>query len=228
MDIMRIRQRAFLLTAAGAAAAAMISCSPQYAPNSVNTPMLSERGEVHASLELGSSGFQLQSAYALGDRTALMLNAQTAPGDNPRQSFVEGGVGYFSPSGDGRFETFGGFGVGRAGTASEQKDIWRAFGQIGYGFPGDNLEVAFALRLLALNFNEPAAEYESPYGIEYEPATDYLNVYLDPVVTARAGWRNVKFHAQIGASIRAGDGGYTYIPVILNLGMTLRFNALLL
>lgn len=222
------RRRTISLFLISAATATTISCSPEYAPNSVNTPMLSERGEVHASLELGSSGFQLQSAYALGDRTALMFNAQAAPGDNPRQTFVEGGAGYFSPSGDGRFETFGGFGVGRAGTASEQKDIWRAFGQVGYGFPGDNLEVAFALRLLALNFNEPAAEYESPYGIEYEPATDYLNLYLDPVVTARAGWRNVKFHAQIGVSIRTGDGGYDYIPLILNLGLSFRFNALLL
>ena len=51
------------------------SCTPpKYIPNVLNTPMLSNTGEIQASIHMAVSGFDPQLAIAITDNLGLMAN----------------------------------------------------------------------------------------------------------------------------------------------------------
>jgi hypothetical protein len=54
------------------------SCSLAYIPNVVNTPMLSDRGDLKAAVAAGVSGVDFQLSGAVTDHIGLMLNGNFA------------------------------------------------------------------------------------------------------------------------------------------------------
>lgn len=98
------------------------ACSSLYMPNVPNTPMLSTRGELHASGHISLKGnASLNTAYALGDNFAVLLNGSFINREQRkkdfRQNLLEIGGGYFSTFGpnDNRIlEIYGGIGKGKS------------------------------------------------------------------------------------------------------------------
>ncbi|MBS3807179.1 MAG: hypothetical protein KGY60_06710 [Bacteroidales bacterium] len=71
---MRNFKRTIFALGAGVWVMVMFSCSPEYIPNMVNSPMFKEKGEIQGNLAAGVSGTDVQLAYALGEHVALMAN----------------------------------------------------------------------------------------------------------------------------------------------------------
>jgi len=47
-------------------------CAPAYVPNVINTPLLSNKGEIQTSIHTGIAGFDPQFAYAITDHIGFM------------------------------------------------------------------------------------------------------------------------------------------------------------
>jgi hypothetical protein len=80
------------------------SCSSVYMPNVPNSPMLSKKGEVHASGHISLKGnVDLNTAFAVSDHIGVLFNGSFINQDKRkkdfRQDLVEGGVGYFTTFG---------------------------------------------------------------------------------------------------------------------------------
>ena len=95
------------------------SCSPEYVPNMVNSPMFTNGGEFQATIATGNNSIDAQVAMAVTDHIGVMINGSYGnetddSTDNfHKHSFIEAGVGYYEKIGEKvRFEIFGGYGVG--------------------------------------------------------------------------------------------------------------------
>ena len=148
------------------------SCAPVYVPQARNVPMLSQRGEFNGSISAGTSGFNLQTAYALGNHVGVMANFMTANSEHGnststrRHKSGDIGVGYFLRKGV-AFEIYGGVGMGK-GTGSDSTDFLglgpvprkmsgeynRYFIQPSIGLYKHGFEGAFTLRFSALDFKD--------------------------------------------------------------------------
>lgn len=94
---------------------ALASCAPVYFPNTPNVPLHREKGEFQASARIGN-GFELQTAYAIGDNWGVMANTNfllNKSEENYRSLlFGEGGVGYFENLDHFVLECYAGAGMG--------------------------------------------------------------------------------------------------------------------
>jgi hypothetical protein len=193
-----------------------------YVPNVINTPLLSDKGEVQANLNIGVSGFDPQLSAAVSDHVGLMFNGSFRFNTNSNSAyeevhnFVEAGAGYFTEFEEkGRFEVYGG--VGGGNLKASNVDFWtsgpdievktfRAFVQPGVGFKTDNFEGSFASRLVLLNLD-----------LGTETAT---NFFIEPAFTIKGGSKNIKAVFQIGVSIPTGyhyDNFYN--PTLFSMGI---------
>lgn len=203
---MKISKQIFIFL--GSVILMICSCSPAYIPNVVNTPLLSNKGEVQAAVHVGVSGVDPQFAYALTDQIGLMLNGSFLQQKNNstntyyKYKFTELGVGYYSKIGDnGRFETFGGFGLGNIKTNSTNSFLtdgtvgnistralsYRAFIQPTIGLSYAIFDGSFTTRLVMVNISEKSLL-----------KTDY---FAEPTFTVKLGYKYVKYIFQFGLSI---------------------------
>jgi len=98
------------------------SCSSLYMPNVPNTPMLSSKNELHAAAHISLKGnTSFNSAYAVSDHFAILLNGSIMNNDKNRKDFshnlLETGAGYFTTLGPDKnriLEIYGGFGKGNS------------------------------------------------------------------------------------------------------------------
>lgn len=114
------------------------SCSPEYIPNMVNSPMFSNAGEFQATVATGTSNFDAQAGYAITDHIAVIANGSYADQTNDttdefhKHLIVEGGLGYYQKiNSAARIEVFGGYGVGKIETLED------------YGMGLDQVDVQF-------------------------------------------------------------------------------------
>jgi hypothetical protein len=96
------------------------ACIPAYVPNAVNTPMFSQRNEVHVSgLWRGSNDWDLQSAYSVSPHFGVMANGnfasirKNAEDYTYKRRFGELGAGFFNSSKPFNYEVYAGFGTGK-------------------------------------------------------------------------------------------------------------------
>lgn len=198
------------------------ACAPAYIPNVINTPLLTNKGELQVAVYSGTSNFDQQFAYAASDHLGFMLNSSFANNfDTPANykhmhKFVEIGSGYFTRlENNGRFEVFGGFGGGNL-KAKYTSDLWnqnlnanscRIFIQPAIGASTKTFDGSFATRLVMVNIYQ---------GANY--ATAYL---IEPALTAKIGYKYVKAVAQFGLSLPAGrtSADFAYQPILFSLGI---------
>jgi hypothetical protein len=197
------------------------SCAPAYIPNVVNTPLLTNKGEVQVSVYSGLSGFDPQLSYALTNHIGLMLNGSFAnrtdsTDDFHKHQFIELGSGYYRSIGsNGRFEAFGGFGFGNI-QAHYENSLWqdnttvknfRIFIQPTIGASTDVFDGSFSTRIVANNI------YQSSY--------NSTGFFVEPVVTAKAGFKYVKVVAQLGFSLPVNENNiqYTNQPFMFSIGL---------
>ena len=197
------------------------ACAPAYVPNAINTPLLSNKGEIQASLNGGISGFDPQVAYALTDHVGLALNGSFAnrtsdSTDNyHKHNFVELGAGYYSKLGlIGRFETFGGVGFGNT-RGDYSNELWssytnssftRLYLQPGIGIATSPFDGSLAARLVFVNMKQGS-----------QKGTGF---FLEPVVTLNMGFKYVKLFTQLGFSYPLKEEvEFNYQPFIFSVGL---------
>lgn len=130
------------------------SCSSLYMPNVPNTPMLSQKGELHASGNLSLRGnASLNTAYAVSNNFGVILNGAFINRDQHRkdygQNMLEVGAGYFSTFGpdDNRIlEIYGGVGRGKS---ERIYNHYASNGTISY----DREEMVFSKGFLQVNYS---------------------------------------------------------------------------
>ncbi len=203
------------------------SCTPAYIPNRVNTPLLSNSGELQASFSTGISGFDPQISYALTDKIGIMANGSFANRKNDTtdnyhvHNFLELGSGYYGKFDNiGRYGFFGGFGIGNVKTdfsndiTSKKIDatLNRFFAQPSIGAVTNYFDGSFALRMIFVNTRLNNNISDNPDGNDF---------FFEPVVTTRFGYKYVKLLLQAGLSFRVLNAGYRYEhqPFILNFGI---------
>jgi len=213
------------------------SCSPVYIPNTVNAPLLSNKGEVQASVNIGISGIDPQLAVAVTENIGLMLNASfydmnnTDPdGYKNGRLFIEGGIGYYKPFySDIRFETFGGFGVGEINGYFENNvfsghgasQYRRVFIQPDIGFCTDVFDISLAGRLCFVNIVLTSDSLRQFSRNTFDP-------FFEPTITVKVGYKYVKFVTQFGVSFPLRSATYhydqvyyNYVPIIFSVGLQL-------
>ncbi len=201
-------------------------CAPLYIPNTVNTPLLSNKGEIQGAVYTGTSGFDPQLAYAITDNIGIMLNGSfensesDTTGDYHKHQFYELGIGYYKKLSDmGRFEIFGGYGFGNINAYSEVAlfnsiaDVKsnRIFIQPAFGLSSKIFDLSFASRFVVVNIQNDLIKS--------------TRSFIEPAFTARVGWKQVKFAYQIGYSIPFNeDAIIEYQPLMMSIGIHVNIN----
>ncbi len=205
------------------------SCSPEYIPNMVNSPMFSNAGEFQATVATGTSNFDAQTAFAITDNIGIMVNGSfgnetnDSTDDFHKHTFIEGGIGYYNKIGDkGRYEIYGGFGTGSVEGFFEDAlfdseitnaNYNRFFVQPGIGMSTGIFDGSFSPRFVLIQMN--------PQGTDITSGS--YNVFIEPVFTSKVGFKWVKFVAQVGFSVPFGDDqvNFNYQSFIMNVGLNL-------
>ena len=190
--------------------------------------MLSNQGEVQATIAGGTSNLDVQTAIALSDNWALMLNGSYADEhsdsteDFHKHLMVEIGGGYFEKMGRiGRYEIFGGYGLGKVeGRYDEavfdapytEASFTKIFLQPGIGISTDYYSGSFATRFSAIQMDIKAPT---------EELTNDFHVFFEPVITNKFGSRYIKFIIQTGLSvpINRKELHYNYQPFLFHVGL---------
>lgn len=203
-----------------------LACAPVYIPNVVHVPLLTNKNELHASVNTGISGFDPQIAYAITDNLGVVINGSFANSKSDSSAsfhthnFVETGVGYYSVIDTRvRFEVFGGGGYGRV-SSNYQGTFWntfhdvslaRFFVQPAVGITGKYGDVSFASRCVFVSF--------------YRELKESRAVFLEPVVTFKFGYEYVKAMMQFGFSYPMNAPlTFDYQPFIFSIGLQTTFN----
>lgn len=204
------------------------SCSPEYIPNMVNTPLFSNQGEFEATVATGTSNFDAQLGYAITDHIAVIANGSYANQTNDttdeyhKHLMLEGGVGYYHAiSSSARFEIFGGYGIGEIQTLEEIFDTDdivdvkynRIFVQPAIGAVTDFFDGSFSPRVSFVQMNP---------GNDKSTISESWNVFIEPVITTKFGYKYVKAVIQFGYSFPINEDqlGYNTQRLILNIGLT--------
>jgi hypothetical protein len=206
---------------------AFCGCAPAYIPTVINTPLLSKEGEFQAALNTGVSGFDPQFAYAITDHIGVMLNGSYINQTNDtlnnfhKHLAVESGVGYYTKIGNsGRFEVFGGLGYSRL-QADYSNNLWisrtdlnsmKIFIQPAIGASTDILDGSFATRFVRVTL--------------FQDQLQYTGFFIEPVLTAKVGYKFVKFVMQVGFSIPVNSNElvFSYQPFLISVGIQTKLN----
>lgn len=171
------------------------SCAAVYVPQARNVPLFSQAGEFNGNVSAGSSGLNVQSAYAVSNQFGVMANFMTAnsDGNSPyrRQTAGDIGVGYYLRKRV-AFEVYTGVGLGKGwGTDSTSFSGYssktlsgkyqRYFVQPSLGVYGSRFEGGFTLRVSALHFRELNLWLD---GEEY-PISRHTRWFIEPSVTTK-------------------------------------------
>jgi len=202
-------------------------CAPVYIPTVINTPLLSKQGEFQAVLNTGVSGFDPQFAYAITDHIGVMLNGSYINRTNDtlnnfhKHLAVETGAGYYTKIGNsGRFEVFGGVGYSRL-KADYSNNLWisrtdvnsyKLFIQPAIGATTDIFDGSFATRFVRVNL--------------FQDQLKYTGYFIEPVLTAKVGYKFIKFVMQVGVSIpiNSNELVFSYQPFLFSIGIQTKLN----
>ncbi|MDA9555133.1 hypothetical protein N9R54_02745 [Pelobium sp.] len=144
------------------------SCSSVYMPNVPNSPMLSAKGEVHASGHISLRGnINLNTAFAVSDHVGVLLNGsfinQKKDKKDFRQDLAEIGAGYFTTFGAEKnriLEIYAGLGKGNTDR------IFRTFEDNG-SINSDIQNLRFRKSFLQVNYSTKEKKSLNLFGKKY-------------------------------------------------------------
>jgi hypothetical protein len=149
----------------------LTGCVTLYKPNTINSPMLKEKGELNTSASLAMSGcglVNIQSSYAISDHMGVMLDGMYHTKQlNVTDSSVERLNILFSQLGAGFFSEFGNNNYG----------LFQCFGGVGYGITRDKLN--------------------NSYSINPEVSANYLNVFIQPGLAVNYYFMDIAFDLRV-------------------------------
>lgn len=196
-----------------------------YAPNGQNVPLFTEKNEARIVISgIGgnqSDGFEIQTAYAISPKIAIMCNSlflktydpnrvdeDGFPLRNGKINMGEFGVGYFKPLKNDKwvFEVYGGLGFGNLESRDSlfglsTANFLRVFAQPSIGSKGKHVEFAFSSRVGILNYSN--SQHESTGATTWVLDKTKTYILFEPAFTIRAGWKNIKFQSQAILSLNA-------------------------
>ncbi len=224
------------------------ACAPTYyVSNDHNVPLLSQKGDLAASVSATSRRVDLQTAYAPNNFLGVQLNGSFLSSRNVEDidldtdsRFGEMGIGYFcSFEGQYVFELYGLIGIGhvknsglRIDSGTEQEllesisvDYRKISLQPSIGYKNSYFECALSLRLGHLNY------YHINGSLFYqeEDQRTYLldnkkNWVLEPAFTIRSGTEKVKAQLQFGRSNNFSNAGFRQMRFYTSLGVVVNMN----
>lgn len=214
----------FILILFSAIVVGFNSCSPEYIPTMVNTPLLSNKGEVQAVIATGTSNFDFQGAYAITDYLGVMVNGSYANStsdttDEYHKHFImEGALGYYNTFGNvGRYEIYGGYGFGdlqefdldALGNGYVDGRFNKIFIQPSVGVATNVFDAGFSPRISFIGLE--GGEYSGKYA-----------TFFEPTLTAKIGYKYIKSVIQFGFSFPVNDDNvyFDYQPLIFNIGLS--------
>jgi len=195
-------------------------------PNTINTPLLTNNGEIQVALNAGLSGFDPQATYAISDNIGVMLNGSFADrtsdsSDNfHKHRFLEIAPGYYQTIGNsGRFEVFGGYGFGRL--QAEYESLWmsrsdvnsnRIFLQPTIGAVTDIFDGSLSTRFVLVTL--------------HEDDTRNSGLFFEPVLTGKLGYKNIKGIMQFGLSLplNSDEIQFEFQPLLFSIGLQFTIN----
>jgi hypothetical protein len=206
-----------------------------YAPNSNNVPLFKEKNEARIQASYtstgaqanydGATGFEIQSAYAVGDHAAVQLNIMHVSEDDEEYgsgngTYIEGAGGYYKPFGQKHnlvFETYGGIGTGNVKniykdgnsgykSAEVSTSVTKFFVQPSIGFTSTYFSVAFSSKFSLLNLKTNNSNLSSgidEYDYEYVESLKNGKSYFfwEPGLMIRAGFKNLQVVTQITETV---------------------------
>ena len=205
------------------------SCSPEYIPNMVNTPLFSNQGEFQATVATGTSNFDAQLGFAITDNIAIIANGSYADETNDttdefhKHLILEGGLGYYKKlSESGRIEVFGGYGIGQIQTLKDNAvfddpyteiKFNRIFLQPSVGAVTDIFEGCFATRVAFVQMIPSSTSNIS----------ESWHMFIEPVMTVKIGYRYAKAVIQVGYSFPINEKNIDYNTqgLIFNFGLNI-------
>lgn len=216
-----------------------------YVPDVQNVPLFKEKDESRVSILIGggdeSSCLEFQGAYALTGEIGIMAGYMSANGGDKnlhnwaKGHYFDGAVGYYkSLEHNFIFEFYGGFGAGSEyheynydqSVSSAELSFNKLFLQPSLGFTSDLIDIAVSSRINYLSFNNIQNNIliNSP-GYEEVVSLGARNYFfLEPAITVRTGWKNVKLQFQGSMATYRFISDIDYFEdVHLSLGLTLAF-----
>ncbi len=211
------------------------SCASLYVPNSVNTPLLTEKNEATINVTTGMNGWDLQTAYSPFKHLGIMINTSGSPklnnsGSYHRHAFAEGALGFTTKTGsDGVFEIYMGGGYGTIETKSKvivngNSNIdkvsgqgTRYFIQPSIGVKKSNVEFAFTIRGVYTELDHVV--YNNSV-----TSTTRSGGFIEPAFTIRNGEGRFMFQTQVGGSIpfNLNTNDIRLRPFIMSFGFCVR------
>jgi hypothetical protein len=205
----------------------LASCHVLYVPNSFNSPLLRNKGDGQVNVAFGTSGYEVQTAYAITNHIGVMANwhllySKSYDTIKEQRSLAELGFGYTERHSDnGMFEIFAGAGLGSVpadfkyssynGTQTTQ--LTRIFIQPSLGFYNDWLDMSIISRLAAVTIGRET------------------NWFYEPGFMAKIGYKRFRFYSCMGFSIplnKATERSWNNNPVIFSVGIHFNFGKRLL
>ncbi|UKJ08457.1 hypothetical protein [Solitalea lacus] len=224
------------------------SCSmTKYFPTPVQTPLLTEKNELKVTTSMPGD---ISVAYAPDKNIGLFSNISFYNESQPSSTTINGnkeeneknghhlvfeaGAGYFRKYEQNLlFELYGGVGLGRFKIDSKftndpinynyQIPTYKFFINPSFGIKKKYVELAFSMRLTALNFGKSTTNFNGEM-IEVDELGNLdhqTTFFYEPSFTVRAGLQPVKFHYQLGYSRKYGNKSLNYMPIFSTLGITI-------
>jgi hypothetical protein len=189
-----------------------------YVPNTQNVPLFREKNEYRISAFYGggdeSSCGEIQTAYSATEHLGLMANFMLARGgsstdaDYAKGYCLEGAAGYFKPFGNQQvFEIYGGLGGGSQNhkyysynnqyESTADLSFLKVFIQPSFGMTFNAFDVAFSTRMTSMSFTNINNNINDSYEHEIlQSIQNKSHFFIEPAITLRVGWKNVKFQLQ--------------------------------
>ncbi|POY34761.1 hypothetical protein C3K47_18685 [Solitalea longa] len=218
----------------------------KYFPTPVQTPLLSEKNELKITASVPGD---ISVAYAPGQNIGIFTSVSFYNEIQESSSSLKGtldeykktgnhlvfeaGVGYFKKlEPNFLFEIYGGFGLGRFNIESEYNNdpvnyeykipTSKFFVNPSFGIKRKHVEIAFSMRLTALNFGKSSTNFNTEMidTDELENLDTRTYFFYEPSFTIRAGFEPIKFHYQVGYSHKFGSSYLNYLPFFNTVGIT--------
>jgi hypothetical protein len=193
----------------------LCSCSHYYyVANVQNVPLFREKNELRFSGTIGggdeSECIEIQTAYSLSNKVGIMANYMHAKGgdvsdyDYGKGNYFDGAIGYYKPIKEyGVFEIYGGLGRGSqhhqyGSGSSSDLSFTKLFIQPSFGMTFNFLDVAISTRICRLSYTDinNNTSGNTGYGEDLYALSDKSHFFLEPAITLRGGWKNIKVQLQ--------------------------------
>ena len=208
----------------------MSGCSPiYYAPNTLNVPMIREKGEGVISAHIGDHGSRnFQGAYSPKENWAVIADGFWAKeGSTLKGSghLFTGGAGYYRAVHPHlMWDTYGILGFGGVENSYSQRDVSSSFVRYGiqpsFGFQSRYFDASLATRIVGLRYFHTSGS--DPVEVQYlkDAGTQFL---FEPAVTVRGGYDFLKAQFQVGRSYNKTNSNFKQEDNIVSVGVVVTF-----